>query len=172
MTKKPVGFRFDLDLIARLAEHANEAGCSKNDIVEGAVAQHLGMATGPWVCDQCFQPIEKAEDGWVEWREGGRVAIVHHISATPRGEGKDCYPLWAGKCKPSSPLRHFLGTAGIIEMLGAFARDKVVPDALVDAFYRLHVPGYEGARNAAVHESGLVDAKGPIPVTAIIRLIR
>lgn len=46
-----------------------------------------------FLCDECGQPIEKPEQGWLEWlvideqKQGFR--IVHHKSYSPRSSG--CY---------------------------------------------------------------------------------
>jgi hypothetical protein len=55
----------------------------------------LGM-TGQWICDTCHEPIEREEDGWVEWLSrddvgvdelGSGLRLVHHATASSRRGG-------------------------------------------------------------------------------------
>jgi hypothetical protein len=106
-----------------------------------------------WRCDECGQPIERPRDGWVEWRERDGVLcdfrIVHHVSASPRGE-QGCY---GGDVVGNMLMEETLGIDGLAWLLGVLARSAVQPAQFAELVRRLQVPFYELARNHVVDPS-------------------
>jgi hypothetical protein len=114
-----------------------------------------------WICDRCGDVIEKPEDGWVHWRRDrttrrvSEIEILHHLTASPKGGERGCYPA---RMDSDMHLTAMLGSRGIVDLLsmmdvGAYHD----PDARhiggvtdvrnwVEVFRRLHVPYYEEAR--------------------------
>jgi hypothetical protein len=103
-----------------------------------------------WRCDECGQVIATARDGWFEWRErDGALCdfrIVHHVSASPRGE-LGCYGTGiAGNML----MEETLGVDGLAWLLGVLAKSPVEREQFAELVRRLHVPFYELARNHVV----------------------
>ncbi len=104
-----------------------------------------------WRCDECGQEIASARDGWIEWRERDGVMcdfrIVHHISASPRGDGTGCY----GESTVGNMLmEETLWADGLAWLLGLLAKSPVDRRQFAELVRRLHVPFYEEARNHVV----------------------
>ena len=100
-----------------------------------------------WICDDCQQPIEKPEDGFLEWLmdsdlEDYNYRIVHKKSSCPIAGG-DCYVK--GRSSYTYDLACYCGAAGLRTLLDMFkqARD---PEELAEIIKRIHVPGYEDSR--------------------------
>ncbi|MET0283260.1 MAG: hypothetical protein ABW352_02275 [Polyangiales bacterium] len=106
-----------------------------------------------WRCDECGQPIEQACDGWVEWRERDGVLcdfrIVHHVSASPRGE-QGCY---GSNISGNMLMEETLGVDGLAWLLGVLAKTAVERAQFAELMRRLQVPFYEMARNHVVDPS-------------------
>jgi hypothetical protein len=107
-----------------------------------------------WICDTCGEIIEKAEDGYVEWlsRSGSekrsyyRLMLVHHSPKSPRERG--CYPPKAKDIDLHNPLEYFVGPNGLMWLLAQLSDDTFENrEELLEMCKRLHVPGYEMARN-------------------------
>ncbi|HEX5658753.1 MAG TPA: hypothetical protein VFX59_16250 [Polyangiales bacterium] len=103
-----------------------------------------------WRCDECGQTIASAREGWVEWRErDGTLCdfrIVHHVSASPRGE-LGCY---GAKTAGNMLMEETLGTDGLAWLLGLLAKSPVEREPFAELVRRLQVPFYELARNHVV----------------------
>lgn len=123
-------------------------------------------ATPPWTCDTCGQPITAIEDGWVEWlsrplpgdeykRHDHSLRLVHQRHASPRNNTeRACYhneDQWYQRDKSmvsDLPLSSFLGPDGLMILL-EFASDRRFElDDLIEMIKRLHIPGYDQARNS------------------------
>lgn len=108
-----------------------------------------------WICDTCGQPIEKAEDGWVEWisyvgdKQGRDLRLVHSFSASPKTDNTKCqfnesyeYNKDSGMVSDNS-LSEFVGSDGLMRLL-VFISENELPTADVLAMIkRVHIPGYE-----------------------------
>jgi len=116
--------------------------------------------TGPWICDTCGESIEKPENGRVEWltkydgnHPAGRdLRIVHHVTRSPLGGSKGCYPdehaenVKDGSVVTSFPLDDALGPDGLVRLL-TILEDSELPAPVVNrVIMRLFIPGYEQAR--------------------------
>jgi hypothetical protein len=103
-----------------------------------------------WRCDECGQTIAGAPEGWVEWRERDGLLcdfrIVHHISASPRGES-GCY---GSGIAGNMLMEEVLGDDGLAWLLGLLAKTPVVRVQFAEFVRRVQVPFYEEARNHAV----------------------
>jgi hypothetical protein len=103
-----------------------------------------------WRCDECGQTIASARDGWVEWRErDGALCdfrIVHHVSASPRGE-QGCY---GDGIAGNMLMEETLGADGLAWLLGVLAKSPVEREQFAELVRRLQVPFYEFARNHSV----------------------
>jgi len=109
-----------------------------------------------WICDSCGNPIEQAQDGWIEWiivydSDKRRVAaardlrLVHH--------SRECRFDWMVERRRDNGIVHddglesFLGTDGLVRLLRMMARPNGLdPSDIAVLVSRLHVPGYEQAR--------------------------
>ena len=102
-----------------------------------------------WVCDECGQMIDEAEDGWLEWktyRSGGAkygdFRIVHNTAGSPRYPYGDCYRR---SYVFGSHLKRYCGLDGLARLLAMFQLVEK-PDEIVEIIRRLHIPHYEEAR--------------------------
>jgi len=117
--------------------------------------------TSTWLCDTCGEPIERVEDGWVEWilvtesddRCRGRdLRLVHHVPAGPRGGVHGCqFDGDAERDRDGGAVRdlalcHFLGPDGLMYLLSFIAEGQLPVTEVLEMVKRLHVPGYEHAR--------------------------
>jgi hypothetical protein len=115
-----------------------------------------------WICDHCHQLIERPEDGWVEWLHDDKTGahsfrIVHHASASPRGDGR-CYRYSDHRDRQDNHLTQYIGPDGMgyaLDWLSdgpADRKDGPHPanvrniNEFLDVFCRLHIAGYEEAR--------------------------
>lgn len=125
-----------------------------------------------WYCDRCGRLIDDPEQGWVHWRcDDDRnvfdIEILHHLTASPRGGQRGCYPVHLDS---DMPLTAMLGPRGIVELLSMVdAGAYHDPDGRnvgkvtdlrnwTEVFRRLHLPYYEEARryfDQARHEGDL-----------------
>lgn len=110
-----------------------------------------------WICDSCSQPITKVEHGWVEWLSkveekkfvGKGLRLVHHCSAHTPLDTRCQYGRRAetdGFTLSDLPLKDFLGTNGLIDLLCFIATEQLPANEVLEMIKRLHVPGYEHAR--------------------------
>jgi hypothetical protein len=103
-----------------------------------------------WRCDECGQTIERAREGWVEWRERDGVLcefrIVHHLSASPRGE-QGCYGT---NIAGNMLMEETLGVDGLAWLLGVLAKSAVDRAQFAEFVRRVQLPFYELARNHVV----------------------
>jgi hypothetical protein len=106
-----------------------------------------------WLCDTCNELILREDDGWIEWlmyrdADGsysyslGSLRLVHHCSASPRGEYPGCQ--YTGGALDDH-LHRFLGPDGLMELLSFIERGFDVEEVM-EMIKRLHLPGYEHAR--------------------------
>lgn len=107
-----------------------------------------------WICDVCGDVIEKADDGYVIWKDDDQdgpydFKVIHHPKCDHHLPN---YPL-------SRAVRDFLGVEGLTRMLsflsGGPIRKKLSPgdkygvrdsDEFVDLVRRFQIPFYEEAR--------------------------
>ena len=119
--------------------------------------------TTTWICDNCDQEIKKAGHGWVEWitiwvpeREKYQdkdMRIVHHISFSPRGSGGCQYQdrlLNVGDVG----LRECQGIPGLKYMFSKIDEGKWQQREAEELICRIHVPGYERARQLEAANAG------------------
>ena len=123
-----------------------------------------------WFCDKCGDVIESPDDGYVEWiGDGGYHVFGFKIIHS----GGRCHHYAAHPELSDSPLRDFLGTEGVIQMLrwldagpqhDTNYKGPHVPAEhmreFVEVFRRLHVEHYEEARKyhkAAKRAGELID---------------
>lgn len=113
-----------------------------------------------WICDTCGGYINNADDGWVEWislmstgksPSGRGLRLVHDHSSSPR----------ANKCQYNSDVEYrkdkgtlsdlsledFLGPDGLMRLLVFISENELPKDEVLEMIKRLHIPGYELARN-------------------------
>jgi hypothetical protein len=114
------------------------------------------MIERTWTCDQCYQAIEKAEEGWAEWlyeagKPGRGLRLVHHNSKCQyrphHGKSADC------------DLVRYLTPEGLIDLLALVHEDNLPLPMVVEMVKRLHLPGYEEVRsriNEAI-ENGFIE---------------
>jgi hypothetical protein len=111
-----------------------------------------------WICDNCGELIQRAEDGWVEWlsthnehgnSHGRGLRLVHHLPASPHHScqyDEDEEFRRDGSILMALPLEQFLGPDGLMLLLSKLARDELPKDEVLEMIKRLHIPGYEHAR--------------------------
>jgi len=110
-----------------------------------------------WICDVCGQPIERPEDGWVEWivhchggKMGRDLRLVHHRPASPIPGGCqfDASREFKrdGGALADHPLTNFMGPSGLMKLLAFIADEKVPTEETLEMIKRIHVPGYEHVR--------------------------
>ena len=115
-----------------------------------------------WICDTCGGIIEKPEDGWVEWisltqagisPSGRDIRIVHSHSASPLDGPKKCqydgdieFRKDKGVLSDNS-LTDFIGPDGLMRLLVFISEQELPTPEVLEIIKRLHIPGYERARN-------------------------
>ena len=114
-----------------------------------------------WICDTCLEPIESADDGWVEWieyddahgkRRGRDLRLVHHIPASPRSKPHGCQHderLESQKDRGilyDLSLTDFQGPNGLMRLLVMIHEDQLPRDDVLELIKRINIPGYEHAR--------------------------
>ena len=127
-----------------------------------------GLDGRGWICDSCGNIIDKATDGWIQWRdfhaeskERKRLGqhplcrdlqLVHHAPASPRRvdhvryfgcQFNDQDPTYGVK---DLPLTFFLGPDGLMKMLAFIAEEDVERNEVLEMIKRLFIVGYEHAR--------------------------
>ncbi|MBB4127365.1 hypothetical protein GGR77_002679 [Xanthomonas translucens] len=117
----------------------------------------------PWTCDQCGRPINSVEDGWVEWLQrqvtpeqwqSHSLRLVHFHTASPFHDAGGCQHnerAWFARDKSiigDLPLSSFLGPDGLMTLLEFSSDRRFDFDVLIELIKRLHIPGYEQARNS------------------------
>ena len=136
----------------------------------GKFSEYRGFDDRGWICDTCGQIIEKARDGWVQWRTpeaetapslqqenrqkpiGQDLQLVHHVPASPlptkRGEKFGCqFDYRDPKFMVSDlDLESFLGPDGLMQLLAMIAEGDVRRTEVLEMIKRLHIPGYEHTR--------------------------
>ena len=136
-TKKNSG-RSEAEVQIRGLRIASYVGFTNNNIKEVEM----------WICDDCQQPIEKPEDGFLEWevipfeeKQFHNFRIVHNMRGTPR-RGIGCY---SHRRTEGFDLDCYCGVSGLKLLLDLF---KYATDGeeLVEIIKRIHVPGYEASR--------------------------
>ena len=115
------------------------------------------IVSGPWTCDSCGNPIESAEDGWVEWlnREAGGRMVGHglrlvHSDGNQQGHEARCQ-YGDRRARTAShisdhALRDFVGPEGLMNLLELIARDRISQLEGFEIIKRLHIPSYEESR--------------------------
>jgi hypothetical protein len=108
--------------------------------------------TSTWTCDHCRLPIEKLEDGWLEWLipEKGKTCelplrIVHNRGACCY-RGRERVLASQGLQVQDMHLDAYTGPDGLILLLRILHEGHAPKDSVIEAIKRLHVPGYERAR--------------------------
>lgn len=133
---------------------------------ERELASFKGLDGKGWICDECGQIIEKAEDGWVEWLEtpvpgtkykykGGGLRLVHHVPASPRQNSREMGCQYNGDTEfrkngaqvSDLSLTDFLGADGLMNLLEMIHREEVPKKEALEMTKRLHIPGYEHTRH-------------------------
>jgi hypothetical protein len=130
-----------------------------------------------WLCDTCGGKINSPGEGLVEWYtfnddEGvirhGNFRLVHEISASPLKKmnlkRKGCeFDLRAARIKvegaiENQPLAIFLGPDGLMRLLSFIADGNFPVAEVLRMIKRLHVPGFEMARDffAAAASEGVI----------------
>ena len=118
-----------------------------------------------WVCDTCGEKILSSEDGLLEWYSAadekgvlrrGNLRLVHGLAASPlkrlnlKRNGCE-FDVRRGYIRSegdvdSRPLREFLGPDGLVRLLSLLSGGEFSVDEVVKMIQRLHVPGFEMAR--------------------------
>lgn len=122
----------------------------------------LPMEPSYWYCDTCGERIERATDGWLEWRVEEDAAkqlrmtafrIVHHQGAGPRKDTRSgcCYPPAPPRASytiADGHLHWYVGEDGLATLLRGLQRSSRALDVEsgFEIIRRLHVPQYEEAR--------------------------
>ncbi len=137
-----------------------------------------------WFCDTCGGKINSPGEGVVEWytiKDGEgvirhiNVRLVHGISASPLKKlnlkKKGCeYDLDVSglKIKPEGVIENksldaFLGADGLMRLLSFMAEGNYPNAAVLMMIKRLHVPGFELARQffGAAASEGIVKVGAP-----------
>ena len=132
---------------------------------------NIDSKQGTWICDTCGQIIAKAKDGWIEWLErkegekfkGRGLRLVHAYPASPRQPGRCQYDGQREFQENQSTisdldLESYLGPDGLTDLLSYIGEGQLpnLPtEEVLEMIKRLHVPGYEHARDhfeAAIRE--------------------
>lgn len=115
-----------------------------------------------WICDSCGERINRVEDGWVEWivvrdqadnKHARDLRLVHHRPASPLKDGVGCQINGHHEYKKDGgllndmPLSYFVGPDGLMHLLALLADEEFPRDIVLEMIKRLHIPGYEIARN-------------------------
>ncbi len=125
-----------------------------------------------WICDTCSNPIESANDGWVEWiiydnargnSRGRGLRLVHHVSASPGSNRYGCqYDEDREEMKDrgmllSLGLTSLQGPDGLMCLLVKIQQDEIPRNQVLELIKRIHIPGYEHARfhfDSAMEDGG------------------
>lgn len=109
-------------------------------------------ATTSWFCDKCGGIIETAEAGMLQWVSVNKsddtysshdMRIVHH----PQCQfNEDHERQTDGGTVRDHHLNYFLGADGLMILLGFIAQGEHPTDDVLEIIKRLHIPGYEVAR--------------------------
>ncbi len=117
-----------------------------------------------WICDECGELIDGAEQGWLEWlslmdKPAWGFRIVHHISfspSLPRGPHEGCYGYGSALERKDNHLNIFVGIDGLSKLLYFVDYGQVDPGdsgphfksahEFAEIFRRLQIPYYEEAR--------------------------
>ena len=129
-----------------------------------------------WQCDNCSELIRSYKTGRVEWlcdsedRISG-LRLVHSRasnpgSLTPYGCEYDPREEFRknGSLVEGLSLGAFAGADGLVLMLSKLALPEYPTEQLIELVKRIHIPGYEEARDLfqrAISEQVLVPAIGP-----------
>ena len=137
--------------------------------------EYRGFDSRGWICDTCGQIIERAEDGWVQWRTresdlrtrrsedgesrrpmGQDLQLVHHLPASPlvtkpgtrRSDECGCQFAWRDPefSVSDQPLVGFLGPNGLMRLLALISERQLRTREVLEMIKRLHIPGYEHTR--------------------------
>lgn len=114
-----------------------------------------------WNCDTCGEMIDRPHDGWVEWfckvengiRSGSGFRLVHKSAASPRGGARNCQydgravQLEGGMALKDDDMTEFMGADGLTRLLCMLSDNELPKDEVIEMIKRLHVPGYETARD-------------------------
>src|SRR5471030_506066 len=122
----------------------------------------MEMRKDTWTCDYCGEEIASIKDGWVERlravnpdgskRERG-FRLVHHKTARDRSGSIGCQYIerneWLidGSFLVDGPLGNFLGADGLMRLLSLVNKREHPLEDILELIKRLHIPGYEHARN-------------------------
>lgn len=120
----------------------------------------MNQLPSKWTCDKCFQLIESVRDGWVEWL---KVDDIMNDEASYTCEGlrlvhafrenrpKCTYvgrELMPNVTTSDGSLRGFVGGDGLMKLLSMAASTQFSNKSeVIELIKRIHVPGYEEARN-------------------------
>ena len=152
----------------QISDILGSIGDSDVNLEEIGLAEDRGFAGRGWICDKCGLIIERAADGWVQWREFGAesknrklrgeralgrdLQLVHADPASPHpiktGEKYGCQfddndPAYMTM---DLSLPEFLGPNGLMHLLDFIAKGSVETVEVLEMIKRLNVPGYEQAR--------------------------
>jgi hypothetical protein len=119
-----------------------------------------------WLCDTCGGKINSPGEGLVEWYsfnddEGvlkhSNFRLVHEESVSPlkrlKLKRKGCeFDLYRGEFRAKGtienrPLAEFLGADGLMRLLSLISDGNFPVAEIVRMIRRLHVPGYEMAKD-------------------------
>jgi hypothetical protein len=118
-----------------------------------------------WICDTCGGKIRSPEEGLIEWDsvddEKGilrrsNLRLIHGPSASPliklNLKKKGCAfdmrkeHFWTAGGVGNRPLVDFIGPDGLIRLLSLLSEGEFPLAEVVQMIKRLHIPGYEMAR--------------------------
>ena len=117
-----------------------------------------------WLCDTCGEKINSPDQGLIEWysckdgdgvRRSRNLRLVHEISASPlkKLKRKGCaFDTLQGLIMPegeigNNPLSKYLGPDGLMFLLSLLTEGKFPNAEVLKMIKRLHIPGYELARD-------------------------
>ncbi|WCF11577.1 hypothetical protein NDS46_29975 (plasmid) [Paenibacillus thiaminolyticus] len=100
-----------------------------------------------WICDKCGEVIEKAEDGYFEWKKndadlnyGFRIVHFKTCQYNENLFAEDEY-------LQDLQLDEFVGADGLVRLLDLLSKRKFRDiNEFLEVFHRLQVPFYEEAR--------------------------
>ena len=123
--------------------------------------EYRGFDGRGWICDKCARTIERAIDGWGQWRGveaeskdrktkgqvplGRDLQLVHHSSDGIRFgcQFKEHDPAYLIL---DEGLPDFLGSDGLMKLLSFIADDHIESSEVLEMIKRLNIPGYERSR--------------------------
>jgi hypothetical protein len=119
-----------------------------------------------WICDTCGGKIHSPEEGMIEWysvddekgiRRRANLRLVHGPAASPliklNLKRKGCAfdmreeSFWSAGWVENRPLGEFLGPDGLMRLLSLISEGEFPVAEVVKMIKRLHIPGYEMARD-------------------------